>query len=766
MDSLSQLDRHLSERIRIQIEARYLAPINAKARLEQAMYDPLFYQDPRNYPPLFADHGVVHHRDVACQILQVLDTAHGLLIPAREPERLESMKGYGVMLAYLHDLGMGDFSHFGRATHADLVTQTVFETEFDDILEAMWEENAGGLAWRLARLAEQGALEQPAILALRELLSMANCHSKSRVPLETLNDANKLRLAMQERVETDLQILYQRQQVEKASQVLLRAQREQNRAASDSASRALREAEQALEVAHAANPRHDASAGRVGRHYRDFSRDSFRWLVSDHRKTRALVADVVDTLRALRCADALRQRGTVLKTSGGYEVFVDRETANAIYALHMGEDQMFLLEVPDALAAGEANLASGQLDPLGNLRVSFHRGAFSDPETTRRAAHNLALVIDDIQGDAVESFQRPTPADIARAAQDMEILLEGVDDNLEFADLVMQELERIKPKAAARTRCVPAMKNASDVELARYLQAEALDWDLNARCQALERIARSGHKTSDVHPAEAFRDVRLARLKSEEVLIEAGAPSGFVYIPLSEGLQATPLGGYAPAAARPWMPLGITGVIRGATRNSTVTAEREVALLMIPREVYLRAWHRTYGVDELLQVLEHRKADLDGEEATLTSLEKRLLLETVPLFAEVPGRVLTDLVPIVKEIRRSERDVVLEKGDAGDHMYVIVKGQVRVHDGAHTLNHLGKGEVFGEMALLEPELRMASVTAVEDTHLLRLHRESFQRLMAGHPEMARGIIRVLTQRLRSQAQDVAALHAHVRQLDG
>jgi CRP-like cAMP-binding protein len=766
MDLLTQLDRHLSERIRSQIEERYLTPINAKARLEQAIHDPLFYQDPERYPPFFADHGVVHHRDVACQILQVLDTTHGLLIPAREPNRLEFMKGYGVILAYLHDIGMSDFSHFGRATHADSATQTVFESEFDDILHAIWKENAGNLAWRLTRLTEQGALEQPATLILREMLSMTNCHSKSRMPIETLNDAQKLREAMQERVEADLRILYHSQQVKEASQALLRAQRELNQVASDRLSQSLRQAEEALRVVQSANPRRDAPPGRLCRHYDDFRRDSFRWLVSTHEKARALVDDVIDTLRALRCADALRQRGTVLKTSGGYEVFVDRETANAIYALRMAEGQMFLLKVSNPLAAGEANLASSQLDPSGNLRVSFHRGAFPNPETTRRAAHNIALIIDDIQGDTIESFQRPTALDIPKAAQDMEILLEGVDDNLEFADLVWRELERMNPGAAARTRCVSSMQYASDVELARYLQAEALDWDLDTRCQALRRIARSGHRAGDVNPVDGFRDVRLARLKNDEVLIEGGMPSGFVYIPLGEGLRVIPLGGYATAVVRPWMPLGTTGVIRGATRNSTVTAEQDVALLMIPKEVYLQAWHRTYGVDELMQVLAQRKAALEEEVATLTSLEKRLILQTVVLFAEIPGRALLKLVSIVTEIRKRAGETIFEKGDAGDNMYVIVEGQVRVHDGGHTLNHLDKGDVFGEMALLGPETRMASVTAVVDTHFLRLHREPFQSLMAGHPEMAQGIIRVLLRHLRDRVRDVAELRAHVQQLTG
>ena len=57
---------------------------------------------------LYADHGVVHARDVARQLLQVLDIADGRLIPARTPDRLGWMKAYGVLLACLHDIGMID----------------------------------------------------------------------------------------------------------------------------------------------------------------------------------------------------------------------------------------------------------------------------------------------------------------------------------------------------------------------------------------------------------------------------------------------------------------------------------------------------------------------------------------------------------------------------------------------------------------------------------------------------------------------------------
>jgi CRP-like cAMP-binding protein len=73
--------------------------------------------------------------------------------------------------------------------------------------------------------------------------------------------------------------------------------------------------------------------------------------------------------------------------------------------------------------------------------------------------------------------------------------------------------------------------------------------------------------------------------------------------------------------------------------------------------------------------------------------------------------------------------------------------------------------VFGEMALLDPEPRMASVTAVEDTQLLRLEREAFLSLMARHVEVAQGVIRVLLRRLRARGQDVAELRARLLQLD-
>jgi hypothetical protein len=104
-------------------------------------------------------------------------------------------------------------------------------------------------------------------------------------------------------------------------------------------------------------------------------------------------------------------------------------------------------------------------------------------------------------------------------------------------------------------------------------------------------------------PLAAFAHVRLTHVTEGETLIESDAPSAFVYIPLSPGLEIIPLGGYRRFQVQSWMPLGTTGVIRGEKRNATVVAQQPVTLLMIPGNAYLRHWHRTHSPDSLLRFL-------------------------------------------------------------------------------------------------------------------------------------------------------------------
>jgi ATP/ADP translocase/HEAT repeat protein len=147
----------------------------------------------------------------------------------------------------------------------------------------------------------------------------------------------------------------------------------------------------------------------------------------------------------------------------------------------------------------------------------------------------------------------------------------------------------------------------------------------------------------------------------------------------------------------------------------------------------------------------------NGADNMLSTVEKVIILKGASIFAETPDAILAEVAQALEEMEVESGETIFEKGDPGDSMYILASGKVRVHDGAHTLNTLASGDVFGEMALLDPEARVASVTAQEYSRLLRLDQDSFYDLMTDRIEVARGIIQVLSRRLRERVHDLNEL---------
>jgi hypothetical protein len=154
-----------------------------------------------------------------------------------------------------------------------------------------------------------------------------------------------------------------------------------------------------------------------------------------------------------------------------------------------------------------------------------------------------------------------------------------------------------------------------------------------------------------------------------------------------------------------------------------------------------------------------------GGKPVLSTIEKVIILKSVRIFAETPDEILAEVAQVLEEVEYNQDEKVFEKGDLGDSMYIIIDGKVRVHDQDNTLNFLEERDVFGEMALLDPEARVASVTAVEDTRLLRLDQEPFFELMQERIEVARGIIQVLTRYLRDRVKDLAEMRSRIEALE-
>lgn len=133
----------------------------------------------------------------------------------------------------------------------------------------------------------------------------------------------------------------------------------------------------------------------------------------------------------------------------------------------------------------------------------------------------------------------------------------------------------------------------------------------------------------------------------------------------------------------------------------------------------------------------------------ITTVERALFLKGVDLFSAIPGEDLAQIALIAEEEERDAGEAVIREGEMGDALYLVLEGTVRVRKGEREVAVLGEREVFGEMALLDASPRSATVEAISDVTLLRIRRDDFADLMAEKPSIARGVIQVLTRRLRA-----------------
>jgi hypothetical protein len=563
---LTMLDALLDPDLRADLEDRFWRPIEAQATLEALLHDPAFAADPGGHPAMFADHGVVHVRDVAIGLVRLLDTVDGVLLPRRPPARRRFMETCGVALAYLHDIGMVDMTRAGRRSHPHVAAQTAFGPDVDPLVERLL--GPGPVRARLDEIAAQAPFATSLELVVREMLGLSAAHSKSAVPAAVLDDRAALRRLMQRIAFTDL--------------ADVRAGGQLPAAADESP------------------VRFDANTDG----YPDPSA-SFAWLSAASGAHAALADDVIDALRLLRAADVLRQRGTVLRTSGGFELALDAATARAVCTLRPGGgDAAYVISYDDDRGAGEANIRVAFVTPQGHLRIAFHRGSFADEDAESRAAASVADVILDIQADVIPSFggttvARGLPRPI-RSADAIQIQLERPDDRPTFADRVAGVVAETEPSLARRLVIVANVEGADAGERRRFYESALVHADDPEADRIVRQLAEHGADTSTLDRVAAFSEVCLATIRPGEVLVAPGSPPSFVYVPTGPGLVVRPDGGYAPSPMNPWIPVGTTGVIRRAERNSAIVAEREVDVIMIPGELYARTWLRPLSVDELV----------------------------------------------------------------------------------------------------------------------------------------------------------------------
>ncbi|MFP4363230.1 MAG: Crp/Fnr family transcriptional regulator [Spirochaetia bacterium] len=96
--------------------------------------------------------------------------------------------------------------------------------------------------------------------------------------------------------------------------------------------------------------------------------------------------------------------------------------------------------------------------------------------------------------------------------------------------------------------------------------------------------------------------------------------------------------------------------------------------------------------------------------------------------------------------------VIFREGEVGEHMYIIQCGTVRItkniNGKEHTLTVLGKGDFFGEMAIVNRIRRTATAVAVEPVEVLSFNREGFLSMIEKNAKIALNVIDKLCRRLQ------------------
>src|ERR1700732_686625 len=137
--------------------------------------------------------------------------------------------------------------------------------------------------------------------------------------------------------------------------------------------------------------------------------------------------------------------------------------------------------------------------------------------------------------------------------------------------------------------------------------------------------------------------------------------------------------------------------------------------------------------------------------------EFAVILKMKRMFADLGTDELQRISGLCHTQQLGVGEMLFQKGDPGDALFGVRRGQIRIETGASdgsrlTLNFLGPGDLFGEVAVLDGQSRTANAAAGEPTELFVLRREDLLSFLEREPRVAIKIIQLLCWRLRWQSE--------------
>ena len=124
------------------------------------------------------------------------------------------------------------------------------------------------------------------------------------------------------------------------------------------------------------------------------------------------------------------------------------------------------------------------------------------------------------------------------------------------------------------------------------------------------------------------------------------------------------------------------------------------------------------------------------------------LLARVPLLSSLSRAQLGRVASVAEQRLYREGHEVVKAGQPGKAFYVIVNGRVKVMKGRRAEAELGRGDFFGELALLDGEARSRTVVALTTLEAIRIDRPAFRGLLRKEPDLAIALLEGMARRTR------------------
>ena len=154
----------------------------------------------------------------------------------------------------------------------------------------------------------------------------------------------------------------------------------------------------------------------------------------------------------------------------------------------------------------------------------------------------------------------------------------------------------------------------------------------------------------------------------------------------------------------------------------------------------------------------------------MTTLAGKMVLQRSPLFRGLDPPSVERIAGLASQRHFRSGEIVFSQGDAGDALYAVVAGRIRISAGTAdgreiSFNIMEPGDTFGEIALLDGGPRTATATATEATELVSIRRDHFFALLEREPKVALELLKLCGSRMRwtsGLVEDATLLDAPAR----